>query len=373
MKILYVLGGLPFGGIENLMFDISVELKKRGIDHKIVNLSGEGEKVREFLESGLPVINLGRSKKDIKTFKLKTALKLRRLIQEYRPNIVHTMQFSGDYFGRISSIGLPVRVVTHIQSIKVERRKERRILNKLLAVKTSCFISASKAIFQMVEKYHNIFKRPHYIIYNGVNFKKLTSQLQNSTRADLKNLDGKKTFLILSRLVKLKRIDIAIKALHLITNKYPEAVLAIVGEGKERKNLENLVKNLKLSDKVFFFGYQKQVAPFLAKGFAFLMPSEYEGLPIAHLEAAYFGLPAIISPFVPSREILSEASLISPLSETEFAKNMELILSNEMLYKKLSRNAETIARKHSIESYVDKLLFLYDSLLVNKLPKEKVL
>jgi len=62
--------------------------------------------------------------------------------------------------------------------------------------------------------------------------------------------------------------------------------LTIVGDGKERKNLENLTKELKLTDRVRFLGYQQNADRFLNQFDIFVMPSRAEGFPIALLEAA---------------------------------------------------------------------------------------
>ena len=347
MKTLFVVGGLPFGGIENLLFDISKELLKRNFPFKVVNLSGTGQKVVEFKEAGIPLINLESSLKAIKTFRLKTAFKLRRLIESEKAEIVHTMQFPADYFARVALINDRHRkVITHIHTVRKEKRVERKIFNRFLSIRTDVFLAVSKDVRKVVEKEHNFFRKPSYIFYNAVNYKKLEAQLRKPVISNI--LKGKKVFITVGRLVKLKRIDLAIRALALIEKKYPDAVLAVIGDGKERQNLERLAQNLNLKEKVFFFGYQKEIAPFLSKAFALLMPSEHEGLPVSHLEAAYFGLPAIISPFVPSRELLSDASLVAGLSPEEIAKKMERLLIDKVLYRELSDNARKTAMLYSI-------------------------
>jgi len=372
MKTLFVVGGLPFGGIENLLFDISKELLRRNFPFKVVNLSGTGQKVAEFKEAGIPLINLESSLKAIKTFRLKTALKLRRLIESERAEIVHTMQFPADYFTRIALIDDRRRkVITHIHTVRKEKRIERRIFNRVLSIRTDAFLAVSRDVHKVVEREHNLFRKPSYVFYNAVNYKKLEAQLEKPAVPDV--LKGKKVFITVGRLVRLKRIDLAIRALALIEKKYPDAVLAVIGDGKERQNLERLALNLNLKDRVFFFGYQKEVAPFLSKAFALLMPSEHEGLPVSHLEAAYFGLPAVISPFVPSRELLSDASLVAGLSPEEIAKKMELLLTERELYRELSDSARKTARLYSIERYVDTLINFYGQLKEGKLPEEKVL
>jgi len=372
VKTLFVVGGLPFGGIENLLLDISKELLRRNFPFKVVNLSGTGQKIQDFEEAEVPLINLGSSLKEIKTFNIKTARKLKRLIEEEGANIVHSMQFSADYFTRVSLfLTRKPKVITHIHSIKVEKRLERKIFNKLLSYRTDAFLSVSKAVYKMVEEEHNVAKKPHYVMYNGIDFKKLEI-LKNT---EIKLPKGKKFFAIVGRLVPMKKVDLAIKALSIIVNKHPEAGLLIIGDGKERKKLERLAKELSLGERVIFTGYKEKVAPYLLKSYALLMPSEYEGLPITHIEAAYFGLPAIISPFVPSREIFSDSSLVSPLSAEEIAKRMEILLENEELYRRMrmSQKAKETAKNYSIERYTDTLIDFYERLIKGKLPKERVL
>lgn len=368
MKVLFVVGGLPFGGIENLLFDVSNELLKRGFQFKVVNLSGVGEKYREFLDAGIPVINIGSSKKDLKTYRLDIAYKLRKLIQSYKPDIVHSMQFSGDYFARISTLGLPkVKVLTHVHNIKRERRFERRLINRIFSLKTDVFLSVSKEVFKVVEKEHNIARKPHYILYNAINTKKFEEE------GNLELKGGVRYITCVGRLVEQKNFDVAIKAFSLIEKKYPDIQLLIVGEGKEKERLQNLVKNLKLTEKVIFAGYRRDVPAILKSSYILLMPSSYEGFGIAHLEAMYAGLPAVISPNVPSKEVASECSLIVPVDPREIANALDRLLTDESLYKELSCKARKIAQEFTIERYVDKLLYLYECTLSGNYPDKVVL
>ena len=373
MRVLFVVGGLPFGGIENLLFDVSKEFLKRGIPFKVVNLSGTGQKEEEFREAGIPVVDLGSSLKDIKTFKLKTAGKLKKLIEEERADVVHSMQFPADYFTRVALLtDRRVKVITHIHTTKRERRFERRVFNRLLSARTDAFLSVSEAVYRAVEKEHNIFGKPHYVMYNGINFLRLAERAKEKVDLNI-NIKDKKLFIVVGRLVPMKRVDLAIRALSIISRKHQEAALLIVGEGKERKKLEKLAEELSIKNRVIFTGYRKNVAPYLFNSYALLMPSEYEGFPVTHIEAAFFGLPAIISPFVPSKEVFARSSLIAPLSAEEIAKRMELLLTDNRTYRRLSEAASQEASRYSIEAYADALLDLYEGLTRGKLPEKRVL
>jgi hypothetical protein len=124
IKIVYIIGGLPFGGVENWLFDVLNVLKNDPvIKPTVINLSGTGKKIADFLENKLPLINLTSSNKSLNTHRLDTLIKLRQVLKKIQPNLIHTLHFSGDYFGRIASIGFSIPIITHIHNIKREKKK----------------------------------------------------------------------------------------------------------------------------------------------------------------------------------------------------------------------------------------------------------
>lgn len=117
-----------------------------------------------------------------------------------------------------------------------------------------------------------------------------------------KRAENETTHLIsVSRLVKKKGIDVAIKAIALLVNKYPNIHYTIVGDGPERTYLELLIKQLKLENKIFIYGWatQKEVVSLLKKSHIFLLPSKTgpdgneEGIANALKEAMAMGLISI--------------------------------------------------------------------------------
>ncbi|MGA1846129.1 glycosyltransferase [Deferribacter abyssi] len=361
MNVVIIVGGLPFGGIENLLFEIAKECQHRkNIDLTIINISGTGEKIQEFLDNDLKVINLYNDKRCLKVFKLSTMLKLRSLLKKLKPDIVHTMQFSGDYFGRLASIGLKHNIVTHIQSVRIEKKFHRRILNKILSFKTTCFISVSKSVYDVVEQYHNFFSKKHIVLYNAINLEKF--QYRERKIANENNIN----LLAVGRLVSLKNFHLLIKSVAKLSNKFKKISLTIVGDGKEKVNLMKLINELKIEDKVKITGYKKNVIPYYNDAHIFIMPSEYEGFGIAHIEAIATGLPSIISKNVPSKEIAESCSLICDTTVDSIYECIEKLLTDKNLYETLSKNTEKIRHLFDIKLYVDKLLEIYNELLIKK-------
>jgi colanic acid/amylovoran biosynthesis glycosyltransferase len=103
------------------------------------------------------------------------------------------------------------------------------------------------------------------------------------------------------RLVKKKGIDFAIKAIAQVVQKHPNIQFVIVGDGPERSYLELLIRQLKLKDKIFIYGWasHKEVVSFLKQSHIFLLPSRTgrdgneEGIANALKEAMAMGLISI--------------------------------------------------------------------------------
>ncbi|HEY9584333.1 MAG TPA: glycosyltransferase [Candidatus Paceibacterota bacterium] len=104
------------------------------------------------------------------------------------------------------------------------------------------------------------------------------------------------TFVILTvgRIEPEKNFSLAVRGLNIIRQKYPNAGLVIVGEGSLKDNLKRSVNLLDLSKNVLFIdGWQENLAPFYKGADIYIQTSNYEGLGLSAIEAAYSGLPVV--------------------------------------------------------------------------------
>jgi glycosyltransferase involved in cell wall biosynthesis len=99
------------------------------------------------------------------------------------------------------------------------------------------------------------------------------------------------------RLAYPKGLDLLFPCLHRLKQKGFAFKLTLVGDGEMRPRLEHLASTLNLEDHVEFLGEQSQeaVAVELEKAELFILPSRYEGLSNAALEALSYGLPCLLS------------------------------------------------------------------------------
>ncbi|MDL2316048.1 glycosyltransferase [Desulfovibrio sp. OttesenSCG-928-A18] len=355
VKVAYIIGGLPFGGIERWLYDLCLEYRKNGLVRtRVFNVSGTGELLPEYLEAGIDVNCIAGSKRALVTYRFDTTNRLRKALKSYAPDIIHTMHFTANYHGRLAAAGLGIPVIVHLRNIKHERRLFRRAADKALSWLTTRYLAVSKAVAEVVRSDHNLAGRPVQVLYNAV----MPSRLEHAP-LDLKELYGFTAPVVLSvgRYVPQKNLDLLLRAVALLRDAGRQVCLVMVGEGPERAKLEDLRAQLGLEDRVALAGFRSDVPAFLKAADIFAMPSDFEGLPIAHLEAMYCGLPAVLSEHVPSLEIASGASLVCKLEPADIAAKIDLLLSDADLRSRLSQRAVAVASEHTMEKYA---LALYD-------------
>ena len=143
----------------------------------------------------------------------------------------------------------------------------------------------------------------------NLGFKGNLLQINNGTELTESVQTNKDTykFLIVSRLVRQKNIDLVLKSLSVVRDKYfVDFHLNIVGEGPEYKNINNLIEKLNLSECVNLVGskHGEELKDFYKNSNYFLQISTYEGMPHSVLEAMNYGLTVIISNFGGNSELL---------------------------------------------------------------------
>lgn len=181
---------------------------------------------------------------------------------------------------------------------------------------------------------------------------------------DRYKLGKKKTssplFIFVSRLVKMKRGDLCIKAMGELVKVHPEAKLAIVGNGPDENRLEMLVKKLRLSKNVFFvnkdnFFIDKNTKDIKVKlmqeAWALILPSVKEGWGMVVTEAAACGTPSIVTDVTGLRDsvIKNKTGIIisKNSSSSELSAAMSMLIEDQKLLKNLSFNAEKRSREFS--------------------------
>ena len=102
-------------------------------------------------------------------------------------------------------------------------------------------------------------------------------------------------FVSVARLVPQKGIDVLIRALAQTTGAARDWTLNLVGDGPEREALQRQVQQAGLQEQVQFLGFRSDPQTFLLQAGVFVLPSRFEGMPNALLEAMAAGLAVVVT------------------------------------------------------------------------------
>ena len=102
-----------------------------------------------------------------------------------------------------------------------------------------------------------------------------------------------KRIVSVGRFMDQKNFPLLIKAFNQICREYPDYTLEIYGEGPLKVEYIELCEKLGIVSRVTFPGYVKNVSERIQNASAFVLPSKYEGIPNALMEAMAVGLPCV--------------------------------------------------------------------------------
>jgi glycosyltransferase involved in cell wall biosynthesis len=241
--------------------------------------------------SGVPVVELdGRSRVHVDRMRA-----LRRLARSGDFDVVHTSLWGAGAFARSALVG-PRRPAVVMSERRVEdfRSPGRRLLDAGLARVTDEWIGNSVDVCEFIERAHRAPAARVHLVRNGVD----TEVFHPAPRP--RAAGGPARIGALGRLTEQKGFDVLLAALPTVLAER-DAELVIVGEGELRSDLERRAGGLPVQLPGALPG-GAAVADFLRGLDLFVMPSRYEGLPNAVLEAMACGVPVVATDVAGMRE-----------------------------------------------------------------------
>ncbi|MBI3940210.1 MAG: N-acetyl-alpha-D-glucosaminyl L-malate synthase BshA, partial [Acidobacteria bacterium] len=161
--------------------------------------------------------------------------------------------------------------------------------------------------------------------------------------------NGERVLVHLSNFRAVKRVDDVVKIFAQVQRKFP-AVLLLLGDGTERPNVEFLVRESGLSEKVFFMGKVNDPDQYLSISDLMLLPSQLESFGLAALEAMACEVPVIATRVggLPDVVLAGQTGFLAPVGAVdEMAACAVELLSDEARLREFGANA----RRHALSSY----------------------
>jgi len=349
-KIMLIVPSLIKGGVERVVSILSKELSKYYEVYVVIYHDPVEYKIGgKLINLETPTGTLWKKVKNI----FYRVVKLKRLIRKISPDFI--VSFMGNLHPILTFEPVIVSVHNNPDFFPLCKKILLKTVYKLPNVKKIITVSAG------IEKKlnDNYSLKSTKTIYNPINSEYI---MQRSIAPKPFEYDY---ILAIGRLNRQKGFDVLIKAFAKSSLKNM-IKLIVLGEGKERKRLEELITELNLENQILLLG--KVDNPFIYMKYAklFILSSRYEGFPVVLLETLACGTPVITTSCETGTiEIINNRKngLLIPVEDEEALKvAMEKLFNDRELYKKLKTNAQKSIERFDVKNIVKEWLELFEEI-----------
>ncbi|RVU36743.1 glycosyltransferase [Hwanghaeella grinnelliae] len=284
MHFCFVLPSFTGGGAERVTLHLANGMRRKGHRTTVIVFNGTGP-LRDLVDEEMPVIDLHKDR-------LRSAIwSLFATLRRERPDITFSSLGYVNVALLLARRFLPGRLVIREANLHAlnDRMKgfDRLVyaLSKWLYRDADLCIASSHTMEQALQAHHRVAPTKSTVIYNPVDIQTIRNSLEpQSTKADGIHI------VAAGRLTAQKGFD---RLLNAFADCAAGTHLTILGTGPEHDRLLNLATELGISDRVDFAGFVKQPWTILASADLFALPSRWEGMPNAALEALACGTPVL--------------------------------------------------------------------------------
>ena len=286
-------------GAERSFVELSNELAK---SEEVIALVVKGCEYKDKFSKNVQVLELTSDSSRYNPFLYR---EIYNIIKKYKPDIVHT------HSAKATQIMYKLWKLKRFTFIATKRNtKKNKIFDKVPVV-----VAVSQEVANQIKD------KNKYIIYNGIKPKTIQEQKES-----------KFTIIAVGALRKVKNFDGLIEGVQKLPFDFQ---LWIVGEGEERKNLEQLIKQKNLQDRVKLLGYRTDIPSLLAKSHLQVISSHREGFSRALIEGLFYSDVVISTKVAGSTEILSDELLFD-----DVVKKIEEVYNEYEKYKNIFKKVK---------------------------------
>jgi len=344
IKVVHVIDELPPDGAERLLVDV-VKRGSSGFRYSVLCLVRGGTLVDELEAFGVPVFVLGRRGK----FDASLLVRLARWLRRERPAVVHTHLFTADAWGRAAArlAGVPA-VFSTVHSTNLWKGGIHRLIDRVLGRLSTRVIACSPEVGERLVKHDRIPADRVVVVPNGIDLRRFGAVNPGGVRAELGVPAGLPVLIVVGRLHEAKGHADLLAALTRVRKETIDFRCLFVGSGELREQLEADVERRGLKDQVRFLGQRSDVPRLLAASDVVVIPSRWEGLPIALLEAMAMAKAVVATAVggIPDAIEDGENGLLVPVGDAgALAGALGRVLRDASLRSRLGQAAGALVRR----------------------------
>ncbi|WP_158227100.1 glycosyltransferase [Mangrovitalea sediminis] len=304
-RVLHVITTLPVGGAERVILNTVSLLDPTRFESVVCCIMQEGELAEEVRQRGVKVVSLDLMSSGGWDSKVVPALT--QLIREEAIDLVHSHLYHANLYGRIAAYRCGIPSVVTIHNTYVRTKWHRRLLNWYWGRRTAALIAVSDDIKRDVVRWDHVPESLVQVIPNGISIERVQSILSVAEARERLDIDaGTPVLVAVGRLEEQKGHKYLLSALPELAQKGYRPVCLIVGEGRERASLTAQAEALGVASQVRLMGTRSDVSDILRAADVFVMPSLWEGLSLALLDAMAAKKPIVATDVGGMRQVLGD-------------------------------------------------------------------
>lgn len=296
-------------------------------------------------------------------------LRLRTAFRRDGLDVIHSHLFGDTLHGFLAarSLGLPVLITLHTVASGLSGLQRRGYRSLLHRCETG--IACSETVARSFIDYDPTLGDRLQVIPNGIDEAAATlpkDAVRREVRQELGLDEDAVVLASIGRLAAEKALDLFVDAFAAMSGDFSSCRLLFVGDGPERRRLEDRVRSQGLQERVIFVGFRSDVLRLLAGIDVVVFSSSFEGLSVALLEAMAQGkclvttdAPGILEAVEPEKQ-----AIVAPRGEVlPFARALERAAASKALRQELGVSArQRFLERYSASQMVASYERVYDRL-----------
>ncbi len=363
MRVLHIIEGLPRAGAENQLVRLCCRLARDRFEPGICSIRIGGPHETTLRAAGVPVWIVPKHGPCDPLLLARLARRIRR----FRPQIVHTWLFTANTFGRAAAALCRVPCIIGSERAAEKWKSLRhRLADRRLARCSAAIITNAEATRRYCIEHSGLPAEKITVVYNGID---VAAFDRVSERGPAAPLPATERMMIgtVARLEEQKGLPFLLRAFAALQR--PDIGLWIIGDGSRRRDLEAQAAELGLAPQSIFLGSRTDVPALLHQLDIFALPSLWEGMPNAVMEAMAAAKPVVATAVDGTPELVVDGTtgILVPPSDADGLRNaLEQLLRDPDQRRRLGQAGRArIASEFTDERMVARMESLYEDLLAH--------
>jgi len=287
------------------------------------------------------------------------------LLRREQPDVIHAFLISACLYGRMAAIAAGVPIILAAEQNVYEQKARRHVLlERALATRTFRIVACCETVGRFYRQQVGLPASKVAVVYNAVRFGAIQTLAERGPARSALGLPQEAIVLgTLGRLTEQKGHRVLLQALAAIRDQAPTPQMILAGDGPLRADLEAEAACLGLADRVRFLGIRRDRDTLFAAMDVFVLPSAWEGLSLALVEAMGAGRPAVATAVGGNPEVVADGRtglLVPPGDPAALAGALARLATDQRERERLGAAAATAPRERfGIEKHVADIAAIY--------------